>query len=95
MLKPDVVFFGETIPAERVAAAWQLFETADVLLIVGSSLTVYSGRRFMHRAEQDGIPIAIVNLGPTRGGTAATVKVEGQAGNVLTVVANTLTRGCA
>ena len=92
VIKPDVVFFGENVPAERVTAAWQLFETGDALLVVGSSLTVYSGRRFVHRAERDGIPIAIVNLGPTRADAAAAVKVDGPAGAVLTVVANTLTR---
>jgi NAD-dependent SIR2 family protein deacetylase len=93
MIKPDVVFFGENVPAERVNAAWQLFESGDALLIVGSSLTVYSGRRFVQRAERDGIPIAVVNLGPTRADAAAAVKVDGPAGAVLTVVANTLTRG--
>ena len=66
-LKPDVVFFGENVPGERVARAWELFEDAEVLLVVGSSLTVFSGYRFVARAAKEGKPVAIVNRGPTRG----------------------------
>ncbi|HVH12371.1 MAG TPA: NAD-dependent protein deacetylase [Longimicrobium sp.] len=83
ILKPDVVFFGENVPAERVAEAWRLFDEGDVLLVVGSSLTVYSGRRFIYRAVEQEMPIAVVNLGPTRADAVAAVKVEGSLGTVL------------
>lgn len=89
-LKPDVVFFGETVPKDRVERAWRLFEEADALLVVGSSLTVYSGRRFTQRAEREGLPIGIVNLGPTRADRAAAVRVEGPTGQVLPRMAERL-----
>jgi NAD-dependent SIR2 family protein deacetylase len=90
VLKPDVVFFGENVPAERVQDAWSLFDEADVLLVAGSSLTVYSGRRFIYRAEKEGVPIAIVNIGPTRADDLAAVKVEGRLGSVLPGIAEAL-----
>jgi NAD-dependent SIR2 family protein deacetylase len=90
VIKPDVVFFGENVPAERVEQAWRLFGEAEVLLVVGSSLTVYSGRRFIYRAQQDGVPIAIVNIGPTRADDMAAVKVEGRLGHVLPRLAEVL-----
>ncbi len=90
VLKPDVVFFGENVPAERVQEAWSLYEEADVLLVAGSSLTVYSGRRFIYRAEKDGIPIAIINIGPTRADELAAARVEGRLGDVLPALADEL-----
>jgi NAD-dependent SIR2 family protein deacetylase len=90
ILKPDVVFFGENVPASRVEEAWQLFGGAEVLLVVGSSLAVYSGRRFIYRAEERGIPVAIVNLGPTRADEVAAAKVEGRVGQVLPRLAELL-----
>ena len=90
VLKPDVVFFGENVPAERVQEAWRLFEEAEVLLVAGSSLTVYSGRRFIYRAEKDGIPIAVINLGPTRADEMAAAKVEGRLVDVLPALADEL-----
>ncbi|HEX7091878.1 MAG TPA: NAD-dependent protein deacetylase [Longimicrobiales bacterium] len=87
IVKPDVVFFGENVPRERVDEAWRLLEEGDVLLVVGSSLAVYSGRRFVLRAQQDGVPVAIINIGPTRMDDAAAVKVEGRVGEVLPAVA--------
>lgn len=81
--KPDVVFFGENVPGERLAEAWRMFEEAEALLVVGSSLAVFSGYRFALRAARDGVPIAIVNLGPTRADELAAVRVEGRAGAVL------------
>ena len=83
MLKPDVVFFGENVPRQRVEDAWRLFGEAEVLLVVGSSLTVYSGRRFIYRADKEGVPIAVVNQGVTRADPMATVKVSGRLGEVL------------
>lgn len=93
VIKPDVVFFGENVPAARLAEAWRLYETAEVLLVVGSSLTVYSGRRFIYRAREEGVPIGIVNLGPTRADEMAVAKVEGRLGSVLPALAKALVSG--
>lgn len=86
MLKPDVVFFGETVPPDRVAASFRLVEACSTLLVLGSSLTVMSGYRFVLRAAKLGIPVAIVNQGPTRGDGHALVKVEEPLGAVLTAL---------
>jgi len=83
ILKPDVVFFGENVPRARLDEAWRVFDAGDVLLVAGSSLTVYSGRRFVYRATELAMPVAIVNIGPTRADDVAAVKVEGQLGTVL------------
>ncbi len=83
VLKPAVVFFGESVPAGKVSVAMERLEGADALLVVGSSLTVWSGFRFVKRAAERGLPIAIVNIGPTRGDDLATLKVEAQCGEVL------------
>jgi NAD-dependent SIR2 family protein deacetylase len=93
VVKPDVVFFGENVPATRLEEAWRLYEEAGALLVVGSSLTVYSGRRFLYRAQKEGLPIAIVNLGPTRADEMAAAKVEGRLGLVLPRLADELTSG--
>ncbi|MEU8271698.1 NAD-dependent protein deacetylase [Sphaerisporangium sp. NPDC049002] len=82
-LKPDVVFFGETVPAERVHECFALVESARALLVLGSSLTVMSGRRFVLRAAKLGIPVAIVNQGPTRGDGHAALTVDAPLGVVL------------
>jgi NAD-dependent SIR2 family protein deacetylase len=66
MLKPDVVFFGENVPKDRVSAVVQLLDRADSMLVVGSSLMVWSGYRFVARAAQQGLPIACINRGRTR-----------------------------
>ena len=83
VLKPAVVFFGESVPSEKVALAMERVNEADALLVAGSSLTVWSGFRFVKRAAERGIPIAIVNIGPTRGDALATIKVEANVGDVL------------
>ncbi|MFC4591571.1 NAD-dependent protein deacetylase [Sphaerisporangium corydalis] len=83
MLKPDVVFFGETVPADRVRECFALVEGARALLVLGSSLTVMSGRRFVLRAAKLGIPVAIVNQGATRGDAYAALTVDGPLGAVL------------
>ena len=90
VLKPAVVFFGENVPKERVGAAWELFEGADVLLVVGSSLTVYSGYRFVLGAAERNVPVGIVNLGSTRGDKIARVRVHGRTGEVLPALSDTL-----
>ena len=80
VLKPDVVFFGENVPAPRVercyAAVDSLVESAGALLVAGSSLTVMSGFRFVRRAARAGTPVVIVNRGATRGDELATYKLE-------------------
>jgi len=76
ILKPDVVFFGESVPRDRVDAAMTHVERADVVLVVGSSLMVYSGYRFVEAAARRGKPIAAVNLGRTRADDLLTLKVE-------------------
>lgn len=83
VLKPAVVFFGESVPQGKVNVAMERLEAADALLVVGSSLTVWSGYRFVKRAAERGIPIAIVNIGPTRGDAHATLKIEAKCGEVL------------
>ncbi|MFL6060096.1 MAG: NAD-dependent protein deacetylase [Marmoricola sp.] len=75
-LKPDVVFFGENVPPARVATCAQLVEDAEALVVLGSSLHVFSGRRFVKHAHQRGIPIVIVNRGETRGDPLATLKLD-------------------
>ncbi len=80
VMKPDVVFFGENVPAERVARCYasvdRLAETGGALLVAGSSLTVMSGLRFVRRAAKQGTPIVIVNRGATRGDELATHRVD-------------------
>lgn len=76
LLKPDVVFFGENVPRDRVDASMQALQVADAVLVVGSSLMVYSGYRFVHAAARAGKPIAAVNLGHTRADALLTLKVE-------------------
>jgi len=76
VLKPAVVFFGESVPKEKVAYSMERVDEADALLVAGSSLTVWSGFRFVKRASERGIPIAIVNIGPTRGDELASIKLE-------------------
>ncbi len=83
VLKPDVVFFGETVPRDRVQLSVGLVDAARCLLVLGSSLAVMSGYRFVLHAVRRGTPVAIVNQGPTRGDAQATVKVEAPLGEVL------------
>lgn len=75
-LKPDVVFFGESVPPARVQRCSELVDAAEALVVLGSSLHVFSGRRFVKQAHQRGIPIVIVNRGETRGDPLATLKVD-------------------
>jgi NAD-dependent SIR2 family protein deacetylase len=89
-LKPDVVFFGENVPKPRVERAWRMLDAAEALLVVGSSLTVYSGYRFVRRAREQGKPVAIVNDGPTRGDADARLRSHGRLGEVLPALADRL-----
>ena len=86
-LKPDVVFFGETVPRDRVDLSFALVESSQALLVLGSSLTVMSGYRFVLRAVKLGIPVAIVNQGPTRGDAHATIRIDAPLSPVLSALA--------
>jgi NAD-dependent SIR2 family protein deacetylase len=86
VLKPDVVYFGEQVPTDRVAAAFDLTESATSLMVLGSSLQVYSGRRFVMRASARGIPVAIVNDGETKADGLATIRIQGELSQVLGLV---------
>jgi NAD-dependent SIR2 family protein deacetylase len=90
MLKPDIVYFGESVPKERVGQAFSLVDAADALLVAGSSLTVFSGYRFVRHAAAAQLPIAIINRGPTRGDDLATVKVDGGCSELLALLAGEL-----
>ena len=76
ILKPDVVFFGESVPTERVVSTMEQLERSDALLVAGSSLTVNSGMRFARAASKAGKPIVIVNVGPTKADDIAIAKIE-------------------
>ncbi|MYS22346.1 NAD-dependent protein deacetylase, SIR2 family [Streptomyces sp. DvalAA-14] len=87
-LKPDVVFFGENVPAERVQRCYDLVDPSFALLVLGSSLTVMSGLRFARRAARQGTPVAIVNQGPTRGDALAALRLDLPLGQTLTALAD-------
>jgi NAD-dependent SIR2 family protein deacetylase len=87
-LKPDVVFFGESVPKPRVEESFAVVESARALLVLGSSLTVMSGRRFVLRAMKLGIPVAIVNKGVTKESHRADLVVDAPLGTVLPLVAD-------
>lgn len=90
LLKPDVVFFGESVPRDRVAASFAALADADAMLVAGSSLMVYSGFRFVQAAVAAGKRVAMVNLGRTRADALLTLKVEQPVGETLTALAETL-----
>jgi NAD-dependent SIR2 family protein deacetylase len=83
MLKPDVVFFGETVPRERVEQAQAMLMASDAMLVVGSSLMVYSGYRFARMAHEAGLPLAILTRGVTRADALASLKLEADCVDVL------------
>jgi NAD-dependent SIR2 family protein deacetylase len=84
VLKPDVVFFGENVPPAKVEHCYGLVERSRALLVLGSSLTVMSGLRFVKRAAASGIPVGIVNQGVTRGDDLAALRVSAPLGRTLT-----------
>lgn len=92
VLKTDVVFFGENVPAGVVTRAWQMLEGAASLLVLGSSLTVWSGYRFVEGAHKVGKPVFIVNDGPTRADELAELKLEGRLGVILPEVVSATQR---
>jgi len=88
-LKPDVVFFGESVPVDRVAWCTGLVDQAEALVVLGSSLQVFSGRRFVKQAHARGIPVVIVNRGETRADALATLKIDGGCAETLCALAGT------
>ncbi len=86
VLKPDVVFFGENVPPARVRDCYALTERAGLLLVLGSSLAVMSGLRFVRHAHRNGIPVAIVNQGATRGDEYALLTLDAPLGPTLTAL---------
>jgi len=92
-LKPDVVFFGGSVPSEVVSSAYALVDDAKALLVVGSSLAVYSGFRFVLRAVNRGLPVALVNVGSTRADRfALQARIEDRAGTVLPRLVESLSK---
>jgi len=83
IVKPSVVFFGESVPRERVERAWAEVNRADLLLVAGSSLMVFSGYRFARGAAERGVPVVAVNIGRTRADELLTVKIEADCGLVF------------
>ncbi|MFC5381830.1 NAD-dependent protein deacetylase [Aquipuribacter nitratireducens] len=83
VLKPDVVFFGENVPPPRVAECYEMVDGARALLVAGTSCTVFSGRRFVKRAASLGLPVVVVNRGPTRAAEHATVHVDAGCSDTL------------
>jgi NAD-dependent SIR2 family protein deacetylase len=90
VLKPDVVFFGENVPKQRVEACYSLVGSARSLVVLGSSLTVMSGLRYVRHAAKVGIPVVIVNQGVTRGDEFATVTLDAPLGVTLTSAVDSL-----
>lgn len=89
-LKPHVVYFGENIPSARVKNAFYALSQADALLVVGSSLTVFSGYRFIRQAIKEQKPVYLINRGPTRADEQATVKIEACASSTLQALSKAL-----
>ena len=90
MLKPDIVYFGESVPKDIVAQSYSLVDQCEALLVAGSSLTVFSGYRLVRHAAALGIPVAIVNRGPTRGDDLATVKLNAGCSELLVLLSDEL-----
>jgi NAD-dependent SIR2 family protein deacetylase len=90
MLKPDIVYFGENVAKDVVQQAFALVEDSDALLVAGSSLTVFSGYRFARHAAALGMPVVIINRGPTRADGLASVKVDGGCSELLTLLGEEL-----
>ena len=90
LLKPDVVFFGESVPRTLVEQCFSFVEASLGLVVLGSSLQVMSGYRFVRRAAANGIPVAIVTRGPSRGDADATIRLDAPLGDTLTRIVRDL-----
>ena len=95
ILKPDIVFFGESVPPERVRAAYELVDGAGALLVAGTSLAVMSGLRFVRHAARLGLPVVLVNRGLTRGDDLASVRLNAGTSEVLGYLERRLVAGAA
>lgn len=83
ILKPDIVFFGDSVPQTRVEAVKHEVKNCDSLLVLGTSLTVFSSYRIILQVSEDKKQIAIVNIGPTRGDKYACIKVDAKCGDII------------
>lgn len=90
MLKPDITYFGESVPAARVAAGYALIDEADALVVAGSSLAVASGLRFVRHAANAGKPVVIINRGLTRGDRFASLRLNAGTSEALGLLAERL-----
>jgi len=90
VIMPDVVFFGGSVPRATLDAAWTMFDRAELLLVIGSSLAVFSGYRFVKRAAERDVPVAIINHGPTRGDAHAVLRMDARCGEALPQLARAL-----
>jgi NAD-dependent SIR2 family protein deacetylase len=90
MLKPDVVFFGESIPRPRVEASLRALAASGCLLVIGTSLMVYSGYRYVREARRRGMPVVAVNLGRTRADAEFSLKIEADCCEVLTALSGAM-----
>lgn len=95
ILKPDIVFFGESVPHATVRAAFELIDTSGALLVAGTSLAVMSGLRFVRHAARLGLPIVVVNRGLTRGDELATVRLNAGTSQVLQYLEQQLPKAAA
>ncbi|UNK41141.1 NAD-dependent protein deacetylase [Luteimonas sp. S4-F44] len=93
LLKPDVVFFGENVPKARVQAARTALAASDAMLVIGSSLMVYSGFRFAKMAHEAGLSLAILNRGVTRADPLATLRLDAEIGSTLGALAREVSAG--
>ncbi|XP_053695411.1 NAD-dependent protein deacylase Sirt4 [Sabethes cyaneus] len=82
-LKPEIVFFGDNVPMPRIERVVRMILQSDAILVLGSSLTVFSGYRIVLQAKELGIPVAIVNIGSTRGDPAADLKIAARCGELM------------
>lgn len=82
-LKPDIVFFGDNVPMDRIVQITRMIIESDGLLVLGSSLFVFSGYRMVLQTRDCGLPIAIVNIGPTRGDDSALIKISAKCGDII------------
>jgi len=90
LVKPDVVFFGESVPKPLVEQCFSFVDASLGLVVLGSSLQVMSGYRFVRRAAADGIPVAIVTRGPSRGDDQATIRLDAPLGAILSRIVQDL-----
>ena len=86
VLKPDVVFFGDSVPRDRVSFVHERLRESDAVLALGSSLQVYSAYRFILAANEQRLPLAIVNIGATRADNLATLRIHSKIGDIVDIL---------